>query len=359
MSQPPVAVVPHIIETKPSTPALGTHRPLISICTPVYNEEDNVERCVAAVRELFAGALSDCDYEHIFTDNHSTDATFSRLAAIAATDPRVRVLRFSRNFGYQRSILANYKHAAGDAAIQLDCDLEDPPAIAAEFVRLWRRGYKVVYGVRRSRIEPRVVQLARKSFYRLLAMISEDSLPQDAGDFRLIDRRVIDVLAKIHDPNIYIRGRVSAMGFSQIGVDYHRDARIAGTTKFNVWRLMSLAIDATLSHSVVPLRVATGVGLLMFILAGAMMVFYAVARLAWGSDWPSGFTTLAVLLLLAIGLNGLFLGIIGEYLARIYRHLKDTSDVVIEQTIPAIEDEALKNPQAAAERASPQGAARQ
>lgn len=350
MSQPTRTNEQQILEPKPPASPAGGRRPLISICTPVYNEEDNIDRCVQAVRELFSGALSDCDYEHVFTDNHSTDATFPRLAVIASADPRVRVIRFSRNFGYQRSILAGYKRALGDAAIQLDCDLEDPPRIAAEFVRLWRRGYKVVYGVRRSRVEPWLVQVVRKAFYRVLSAISEDPLPQDAGDFRLIDRQVIDALAGIHDPNIYIRGRVSAMGFAQIGVDYDRDARVAGKTKFNMWRLMSLAIDATLSHSVVPLRIATGVGLTLSVLAGAMILFYAVARFAWGSSWPSGFTTLAVLLLLAIGLNGLFLGIIGEYLARIYRHLKDSTDVIVEHELPAKLRDSADAPTAAVEK---------
>ncbi len=323
----------HLLEPKPLTTATAGVRPLISVCTPVYNEEDNVERCIAAVRELFEKTLTDCDYEHVFTDNHSTDGTFPKLARIAAEDPRVRVIRFSRNFGYQRSIMTGYRHAVGDAAIQLDCDLEDPPRIAAEFVRLWRQGYKVVYGVRRGRVEPRAVQLARRVFYRTLALISEDPLPENAGDFRLLDRAVIDALARIHDPSIYIRGRVATLGFEQAGVEYDRDARIAGRTKFNVWRLMSLAIDATLSHSVVPLRIATGVGLLMFVLAGALIVVYVAARLVWGASWPGGFATLAVLVLLGIGLNGLFLGIIGEYLARIYRHLKEHPDVVIEQAV--------------------------
>lgn len=315
------------------TPA-GKRRPLISVCTPAYDEEANVRACYEAVKAFFEGEPG-YDWEWIVTDNHSTDRTFEKVREIARADPRVRGLRFSRNFGYQRSILAGYLHARGDAAVQLDCDLEDPPAVIAKFLRLWEGGHHVAYGVRRSRPEPWAVRTARRVFYWGLDKISEDHLPRDVGDFRLIDRRVIEELRRVRDPHLYIRGRIASMGFRQAGVPYDRDPRRAGKTKFNFWRLCSLALDATLSHSVVPLRIATFMGLALCGGTVLLIAAYAVARFFGGVDWPAGFTTLVVLILFATGVNGLFLGIIGEYLARIYQHLKGTSGVIVQERTDA------------------------
>ena len=288
-----------------------------------------------AVVAVFDGLRDECDLEMVFTDNHSTDATWARIAAIAAADPRVRGYRFSRNFGYQRSILTGYLQASGNVCIQLDCDLEDPPALIPEFLRLWREGNHVVYGVRRNRHEPALLSALRRAFYWLLDKISEDHLPRDAGDFRLVDRRLIEELRRVRDPHLYIRGRIAAMGFRQIGVPYDRDRRVAGQSKFNVARLMGLALDATLSHSVVPLRLATYTGLALCVAAGLLVVGYVIARFVAGSAWPPGFATTVVLLLLAMGLQGLFLGIIGEYLARIYQHLKQSPETIVQEWTPA------------------------
>ncbi len=323
-----------VIEAKP----VATRRRLISICTPAFNEQDNVEACYKAVVDLFEKRLTQYDWEWIITDNHSEDATFEKVRAIAAADPRVRGIRFSRNFGYQRSIFAGYANASGDAAVQLDCDLEDPPAIIEDFVRLWERGHEVVYGIRRTRQEPRWLQKARRTFYWALDKVSEDRLPRDVGDFRLIDRRILDELARVDDPHIYIRGRIASMGFRQVGIPYDRDARRAGSSKFNLARLVSLAVDATLSHSVLPLRLATVMGLVLCAASVLLILVYALAKFVQGAAWPAGFTTTVVLILLGMGINGLFLGIIGEYLARIYQHLKGghlrgTHGVIVMETV--------------------------
>jgi len=311
------------------TDAPGSRRKLISICTPAYNEQENIRPCYDAVRTFFERDAPQYDWEWIVTDNHSTDQTFTRLRELAARDPRVRAIRFSRNFGYQRSILANYLDAKGDAAVQLDCDLEDPLAVVGEFLKKWEQGNDVVYGIRRTRHEPVHIQKARKLFYWGLDKISEDRLPRDVGDFRLIDRRIIEELRTVQDPHLYIRGRIASMGFRQTGVSYDRQPRLRGESKFNFWRLCSLALDATLSHSVVPLRIATVMGLALCLLTLLMIGGYAVSRFFFGSKWPQGFTTTVVLILLGMGINGLFLGIIGEYLARIYQHLKGSTSVIV------------------------------
>lgn len=317
---------------------MSSPRKLISICVPVYNEQDNVEplhQRVCAVMEQVADRY---DFELLFTDNHSTDRTFEVLAAMAQRDPRVRVLRFSRNFGFQKSILTNYRNARGDAAIQIDCDLQDPPELMLEFIQLWEQGYKVVYGVRRKRPgDSRMLQQARKFFYRLIDMLSEEHLPHDAGDFRLIDRDILDYLATIQDQQPYIRGIIATLGFRQIGVPYDRYARERGESKFNLWRLISLGMDGILNHSVLPLRIATFSGLIMFSLAILGMIYYALARWLFRGDWPEGLASTSILLLFSIGMNSLLLGIIGEYLGRIYKNVKRAPLTIIESRIDSMD----------------------
>jgi len=162
------------------------------------------------------------DFELLFTDNHSSDNTFGVLERLARRDPRVRALRFSRNFGFQRSILTGYLSARGDAAVEIDCDLQDPPSLILEFLRQWESGYRVVYGIRTGRKEGWGMNATRRLFYRLIDSLSEDELPLDAGDFRLVDRCVLEELRKIEDSQPYLRGTIAALGFDQIGIPYHR-----------------------------------------------------------------------------------------------------------------------------------------
>jgi glycosyltransferase involved in cell wall biosynthesis len=184
-------------------------RKLISLVMPVYNEEANIDRAYTALTNLFAN-LPAYDYEFIFTDNHSTDRTFEKLDAIAKSDPRVKVIRFNRNYGFQRSLLTAYRHAAGDAAIQIDCDLQDPPELIPTFLELWSQGHDVVVGLRRRRQEPALLTLARRWFYILLSRISEDQITRDAGDFRLVDRSILDLLSGVNDFNPFVRGIISS-----------------------------------------------------------------------------------------------------------------------------------------------------
>lgn len=309
-------------------------KPLISICVPVFNEAANVGPLYDRVAAVMATLASRYDFELLFTDNHSTDATFERLADLARADPRVRVLRFSRNFGFQRSIATNYRHARGDAAMQLDADLQDPPELLGEFLALWEQGYKVVYGVRRSRPEESAaLHVARRLFYRIIDYLSEDELPHDAGDFRLIDRVILDELSKVEDQQPYLRGTISAMGFRQTGIPYDRSARERGSSKFNFAKLVALALDGILSHSTVPLRLASFIGFGVTAVALAGAVYYLVARLFFRSDWPIGLASSSILTLLSIGMNALLLGIIGEYIGRIYKNVKRMPFTIIEAAI--------------------------
>lgn len=298
---------------------------LISIVVPAYNEELNVERTFKQIVKE-TDALADAySFEFVFIDDHSTDSTFAKLRALAEQDSRLKVYRFQRNYGVQRAVHTGFVLARGDAAIMLDCDLQDPTSLIPLFLQQWEAGHEVVYGVRRTRKEGWFINATRRVFYWLINKLSTDYLPRDAGDCRLIDRSVMRELAKIHDTNIYVRGRIASMGFSHIGVPYDRDARIYGKTSFTFLSLIGVALDGIISHSVIPLRLATLLGFFMVVAAFLGIVFFVTARLVFGTDWPVGFATLVVLLLFSTGLNGLFLGIIGEYLARMYTQLKVSS----------------------------------
>lgn len=319
-----------------------TDTKLISIIVPVLNEQDNLAALLDRVAAVFKPLSARYDYEVVFTDNHSSDATFSRIVALAANEPRIRAYRFSRNFGYQRSILEGYRRCRGVAAIQLDCDLQDPPELIATFLELWEAGNKVVYGVRTARKEHMLLARARHAFYYIVNALSEDDLPLDAGDFRLVDRCVIDVLRRLDDAQPYLRGAIAAMGFAQVGVPYGRDERTSGESKFNLHQLLGLSLDGILNHSVVPLRIATYTGLTVAIVAVLGTLAFIAGKLALGAAWPPGFATTTILIILGIALNALFLGVIGEYLGRIYKQVKRGPNTLIEA---AVEDGRLTTPE--------------
>lgn len=295
---------------------------LISICVPVFNEEGNIEPLYRELLPVMGRLSAKYDFELLFTDNHSTDRTFEILESLARQDHRIRAIRFSRNFGFQRSIFTAYMNCRGEAAIQIDCDLQDPPSLIADFIEKWEQGYHVVYGVRTSRKESRWMNTTRRIFYRLIDALSEDPLPHDAGDFRLVDRRILNELRAFEDYQPYLRGTIAAIGFQQIGLSYDRAERLTGESKFSFGELFGLALDGILNHSVVPLRIATLLGSVVSVTTLLGIVGYMIGRLFLGRNWPPGFATIIILILGSLSLNALFLGIIGEYLGRIYRQVK-------------------------------------
>jgi glycosyltransferase involved in cell wall biosynthesis len=304
----------------------------ISIVVPVFNEEHNVERAYSAIVEEFS-KLPEYSYEIIFTDNHSTDGTFGKLKALAASDPDVRVLRFARNFGFHRSILTGYRHAQGAAAIQIDCDLEDPPSLFPEFLRLWREGHDVVAGVRSDRKESKRMITLRRVFYRLLGSISEVPHAVDAGDFRLVDRKILNQLKTIDDAQPYVRGLISELARNQTGVVFPRQKREFDKSKFPLPQLLRMAMSGILSYSIEPLRLATYLGIFISLVTAVMSCIYVIARLVTDRAWPSGFATTTVLILSGISLNAIFLGVIGEYIGRIYIQARKRPTVIIEQAL--------------------------
>jgi dolichol-phosphate mannosyltransferase len=307
--------------------------PLISIVVPVFNEELNIEPFYAAITACAEMLAPRFRFEFVFTDNHSTDRTFELLSALGRQDTRVRVYRFSRNFGYQRSIMTGYTQAFGEAAVQLDCDLQDPPGLLARFLDEWEAGADVVYGIRIKRQESMSINILRSVFYRLIDRLSEDPIPVDAGDFRLISRRVIRVLCKFDDAQPYLRGTIAGLGYKQVGIEYERAARAHGESKFPFSKLVTLALDGILNHSTVPLRISTYFGLVVSALTLLGLIGYLAAKLIFRLSWPAGFATLAALILASISINAMLLGIIGEYLGRMYRQMRRRPLTIVESVV--------------------------
>lgn len=305
----------------------------ISIIVPVYNEEGNVLDAYSALSQIAESLKDKYRFEILFTDNHSQDKTFSILQSLAKNDPRLKVVRFSKNFGYQKSIYTGYLLSSGDAVVQFDCDMQDPPEMIPKFIEKWEEGYVVVYGIRKKREEIFLMNIIRKIFYRIISYLSDDNLPRDAGEFRLIDKKMIDEFRKLYDYSPYIRGLIASFGFDQIGIPYDRLKRKKGKSKFKLSDLISLSIDGIINHSSTPLRLSTYCGFIIFLFAFFLLFFYMIAKLFFGQSWPRGFTTIIILILLSLGLNASFLGIMGEYIARIYQQVKRRPITLIDKTI--------------------------
>jgi len=306
---------------------------LITISIPVWNEEGNIVKLSEALNAL-ARRQPEYSFEFLFTDNNSEDKTFEKLKQIAEKDPRYRVIRFSRNFGFQKSILANYLEAKGDAIVQLDADLQDPTEIIDEFINYWRQGFKVIYGIRKKRQEGFLITLMRKLYYRLVSSLSEVKLPLDAGDFRLIDRVIIDELRYYKDQQPYLRGMIANLGYPQVGIPYERRSREVGESKFKFGHLIRLGIDGICSQSTRPLRVITYFGFLTSFVSIFAAFIYFIFYLV--TDIPAearGFTTLVIILLVQTGLTAAFLGIIGEYVGRVFANVRGGALVVVEKRL--------------------------
>ncbi len=309
--------------------------PLISLCIPVYQESENIDRLLAA---LHAFTVSEPAYrfEFVFTDNASTDDTFEKLVTASRNDARIRVLRLSRNFGFQRSMLTNYFNSRGDAAVQVDADLQDPPEMIREFLRLWEQGYKVVYGVRRKRQESKLLSVLRSVGYWVISTLSDSHLPRDSGDFRLIDRLVIDELRNFEHGAPYLRGLIASIGYAQTGVPYDRHARQAGSSKFGLWALLRFGMDGICSHSTKPLQFITFFGVVVGFSTVALGLYYLI-RFFVDQSLPVGFTTIVLLLLASVSVNTIFLGVIGEYVGRTFRNSQQEPLTIIAERVESVD----------------------
>lgn len=290
---------------------------LLSVVVPMFDEQETA-------REFYArtvAALDGLPFEIVAVDDGSRDATPQILDDLAAHDDRVRVVHLSRNFGHQTALTAGLDHAAGDAVVMIDADLQDPPELIPTMVARWREGSEVVFAVRQDRAgETRFKLATARLFYRLISRLAQIELHENAGDFRLLDRTALDALLAMRERNRYLRGMTSWVGFRQIGVAYQRDARYAGSTKFSLGRMVRFSLDAVASFSHVPLQLATLAGFL-FAAVAFLAIPVTIGFRIFGQFVPGVTTTIIIVLLLG-GIQLIAVGLIGEYVGRIYDEVK-------------------------------------
>jgi dolichol-phosphate mannosyltransferase len=296
-----------------------TTQPVLSVVIPVYNEEDNLPR----LYERLIAALDPTGlaYEIVFVDDGSRDGSLTYLHALAATDSRILAVELARNFGHQVAISAGLDHSRGQGVIVMDADLQDPPEVLPEFIAKWREGYDVVYAIRRQRKEGWLKRGAYAVFYRLLQRVANIEIPLDAGDFCIMDRRVVDVLSGMPERNRFVRGIRSWVGLNQVGLAYERHTRHAGRPKYTFTRLVYLALDGLVSFSYIPLRAITMLGFGVSLISIVLAVFYTIQKLTIGLN-PPGFATLIVALFFLSGIQLITMGVIGEYIGRIFEEVK-------------------------------------
>lgn len=338
-----------------SSEAVAPPASVVSVVVPCFNEQDVLPLTHRRLIETLA-AIEPLGVEIVYVDDGSSDATGSVLSGLAAADPRVRVVRFSRNFGHQIAITAGIAHASGDAIVVIDADLQDPPELIVEMVDRWRKGDDVVYAVRTEREGESALKLATASaFYRLLSRLSDTPVPLDAGDFRLIDRRVAEAFLAMPEQDRYVRGMVSWIGFRQSAVEYRRSSRAAGETKYPLRKMVRFAIDGVVSFSSAPLRLSTWLGMIAFVLAVAGIV-YSFVEWVLGDTVP-GWTTLWVAVLLLGAMQLLSLGVMGAYVSRIYREVKSRPLYVVAERIGFPDPPPAATTQPRVRSANEQGAA--
>jgi glycosyltransferase involved in cell wall biosynthesis len=308
--------------------------PRISLAIPLYNEEQVVaellERTRAVLDDLPGGP-----HEIVFVDDGSSDATFTLISDAAREDPRITAISLSRNFGQQAAYCAALKNVSGDLVVMMDGDLQDPPERITEMLEQYHKGYEVVYAVRVRRKENFILRACYALFYWLIQRISRTPLPRDSGDFSLMSRRVVDLLNDTPERGRYLRGLRSWFGFSQIGIPIEREQRSAGKTKYSMRRLLKLAFDGIFSFSLLPLRLATLLGALsiLFALAFTGYSVYAYFNFEGANESPTGFTALMVSIAFFAGVQLVFLGVIGEYIGRIYEEVKGRPFFVVNEIV--------------------------
>ena len=314
---------------------------LVSVVAPMLNEEGTARAFCERVR----AALDGLPWELVIVDDGSSDETPAILAEMAAQDERVKVVTLSRNFGHQTAITAGLDHAGGDAVVMIDSDLQDPPELIATMIEHWRAGSDVVYATRTDREgESRFKLTTARWFYNIMGRVSDVPLAANSGDFRLLDRRALDALLTMRERNRYLRGMTSWVGFTQTALPYARDARHAGTTKYSFRKMVHFALDAIASFSNVPLQLATVAGFVCAILA-FLAVPVAIAFRIFGQFIP-GITTTVVAVLLLGGFQLMAIGLIGEYVGRIYDEVKRRPLYIVRErtNVGAAEDEHERTP---------------
>jgi glycosyltransferase involved in cell wall biosynthesis len=310
----------------------------LCVVVPAFNEGDGLR----ALHARLAPVLDALEGEAriLFVDDGSQDDTWAVIESLASADARVGGLRLSRNFGKELAMTAGLDHADADAVVVIDADLQDPPELIPEFVARWRQGFDVVYGRRRERQgEGWLKRTTAAGFYRLMERLSHTPIPRDTGDFRLLSRRALDALRNLRERHRFMKGLFTWVGYAQCAVDYQRDPRFAGRSKFNYWKLWNFALEGITGFSTLPLRLSTYIGVATALLAFLYGAWIIAKTLLWG-DEVAGYPSLMSAMLFLGGLQLVALGVIGEYLGRLYQEAKQRPLYLIERCRPADEDAA-------------------
>ncbi len=305
---------------------------LISIVTPCYNEESNVEDVHKAVKNVFS-RLTDYDYEHLFIDNNSKDSTVQVLKRLAKEDPRIKIIVNARNFGHIRSPYHAMLQAGGDAVVLLAADLQDPPEMIVHFVRKWEAGYRIAIGIKSHSQENRVVFALRRLYYRFVSRLSEVELVKNFMGFGLYDRRVVEIMREVGDPYPYLRGLICEIGFERAEIEYVQPARKRGFTKNSFYTLYDIGMLGLTSHSKVPLRLATMMGFCLSSLSLLGAIFYFIYKLVYWQNFQVGIAPLVIGLFFFSSVQLLFIGILGEYIGSIYTQVRRRPLVVEKERI--------------------------
>ncbi len=305
----------------------------VSVVIPMYYEEEVANECYNRMTKVLS-SISNYTYEIIFVNDGSKDNTLPILEKIASEDKNVKVISFSRNFGHQCAVTAGIKYVTGDAIVIIDADLQDPPELIPEMLKKWEHGYEVIYGKRKTREgESKFKLLTAKMFYQTLNALSDVEIPKDTGDFRLVDKKVIDVINSLPEHNKFLRGLFSWVGFKQTPFEYERKERFAGKTKYPLKKMLKLASDGIISFSSKPLKMVGGLGMLS-VLASFIILIYSV--LSYIFNWnhlTAGWTSLMVTITFLAGIILISLWMISEYIGRIYDEVKARPQYIIDKTI--------------------------
>lgn len=303
-----------------SAPLDSSSRPVVSVVAPAYNEDAVLPEFHRRLTAVFDSL--DCELEVVYVNDGSRDNTIAVLRALHAQDPRITVVDLSRNFGKEIAMTAGFDHACGDAVVVIDTDLQDPPELIPDMIRLWRDGHDVVYAQRTAREgESWFKKATASAFYRLIQRVSRVRIPQDTGDYRLMSRRAVDALLQLREQHRFMKGLFAWVGFPSVALPYRRDPRFAGETKWNYWKLWNFALEGITSFSTVPLKLASYLGLLISVSAFIYAGIIVYKTLAYGEP-VQGYPSLMVVVLLLGGIQLASLGIIGEYLGRMFNETK-------------------------------------
>ena len=309
-------------------------RESLAVVVPAYNEGEGLREFHRRLALVFDG-LPELACNVIFVDDGSRDDTWQVIASLAASDPRVAGLKLARNFGKELALTAGLDHADADAVVVIDADLQDPPELIPQFVSKWREGFDAVFGTRVERDgETWFKRFTAAAFYRIMDRLSATPIPRDTGDFRLLSRRAVEALRSVRERHRFMKGLFAWIGFRQVALPYHRDARSAGQSKFNYWKLWNFALEGITSFSTAPLRIATYVGVFTALAAFGFGLWIVSKTLIWG-DPVAGYPSLMVVMLFLGGVQLMALGIIGEYLGRLYGESKARPLYLIDVWQPA------------------------